>query len=148
MYWIFSEQWWLATSPFYSGVNCQCINVILAQPRVHNDNLAGTQLHSDNFQAASASPVLPSNSGLSAISPTWFLNQLSPVQGETISQMCDSDFCKAGVGRMILNSGSLQLSPNADMVLLESVLLNMKLFFPKVLTLRFHLQQEANAKCS
>lgn len=121
--------------------------MILAQPRVHNDNLAGMQLRSDNFQAASASPVLPSNSWLSAISPMWFLNQLSPVQGTASSQMCDSDFCKVDMGRMILNSGSLQLSPNGDTVLLESVH-NMKLLSPKVLTLKLHLQQQAKAKRS
>lgn len=39
----------LLPPPFSSGIGCQCINVILAQPRVNNDNLAGKQLRIDNF---------------------------------------------------------------------------------------------------
>lgn len=59
-----------------------------------------------------------------------FLNQLSPVWRTANSGMCDSDSCKAGVGSMVLNLRSMQLSPNGAMLLLESVH-NMTLFSPQ-----------------
>lgn len=79
-YWIISRGGWLSTQLFSYRVSCQCINVIPVQPRVSNNNLAQTQLCTDNFRAASASLFHPSNLLLPSLSPMWSLNHSWPRQ--------------------------------------------------------------------